>query len=80
MGMSKSVMVIVSLVLVVFLALAATKTEASVKKYIDYGAFTNDEINCDKAHKANCKKKEVKNPYTRGCYKTHRCRPESIYI
>ncbi|XP_019083636.1 PREDICTED: protein RALF-like 9 [Camelina sativa] len=72
MGMSKSVKVILSLALVVFLALAATTTEA---KYIDYGDMNRGDHarNCDKARPESCKKVEA-NPYKRGCELATRCR------
>ncbi|CAL9237901.1 unnamed protein product [Arabidopsis halleri] len=72
MGMSKSVKVILSLVLVVFLALAATKTEAKVINYRDL--YRGDHSrNCDRANPASCKKQEA-NPYRRGCETTLHCR------
>ncbi|KAL0718802.1 hypothetical protein Bca4012_068125 [Brassica carinata] len=70
MGMSKNVKVIVSLVLVVFLALEATNIEA---RYIDYHAMHGDHsLACDKAKPWTCKKQEA-NPYHRGCEKAERC-------
>ncbi|EOA34830.1 hypothetical protein CARUB_v10022412mg [Capsella rubella] len=75
MGMSKSVKFILSLVLVVFLALAATKTEAS--KFIDYGDLKRGDHsrNCDRARPESCQKEQV-NPYRRGCEKSQRCRSD----
>ena len=72
MGMSKSIKVIFSLTLVVFLALAATKLEA---RYIDYHALRggDHEFGCSKLHPNFCKKQET-NPYTRGCEPGERCR------
>ncbi|KAL1200072.1 Protein RALF-like 9 [Cardamine amara subsp. amara] len=70
MGMSKSVKVILSLALVVFLALSATKVEA---RYIGYGGMhANHGIMCDRTRPATCKQPEV-NPYIRGCEKAERC-------
>lgn len=71
MGMSKSVKVILSLVLVVFLALATTKIEARVINYRDLRKDHSKE--CDRANPDSCKK-QVANPYTRGCSASTRCR------
>ncbi|VYS49669.1 unnamed protein product [Arabidopsis thaliana] len=73
MGMSKSIKVILSLALVVFLALAGTKVEAT--RYITYPAIDRGDhaVHCDKAHPNTCKKKQA-NPYQRGCEKINRCR------
>ncbi|KAL1191678.1 Protein RALF-like 9 [Cardamine amara subsp. amara] len=72
MGMSKSVKVILSLALAVFLALAANKIEAT--KYIDYGPIKsgNHGIMCDRTRPETCKLPEA-NPYTRGCEDINRC-------
>ena len=69
--MSKSVKMIFSLVLVVFLALAATNVEARYINYRDLGS--DHSLNCDKAHPITCKKQEA-NPYQRGCERGERCR------
>ncbi|XP_018437681.1 protein RALF-like 15 [Raphanus sativus] len=70
--MSKNVKVFVSLVLVVFLALAATNIEA---RYINYGDLNGGDhaLACDKANPGSCKKQEV-NHYRRGCETEERCR------
>ncbi|CAH8256233.1 unnamed protein product [Arabidopsis lyrata] len=73
MGMSKSIKVILSLALVVFLALASIKVEAT--RYITYPSINHGDhaTHCDKAHPNTCKKKEA-NPYKRGCEILERCR------
>ena len=72
MRMSKNVKVFVSLVLVVFLALAATNTEA---RYINYRDLSNGDhaLACDKAKPWTCKEQEV-NHYHRGCETDEHCR------
>ncbi|CAN7111469.1 protein RALF-like 15 [Brassica rapa] len=72
MRMSKNVKVLVSLVLVVFLALAATNIEA---RYIDYRDLNSGDhsLACDKAKPSTCKKQEA-NHYHRGCETVERCR------
>ena len=74
--MSKSIKVILSLALVVFLALAATKVEAT--RYITYPAIDRGDhaVHCDKAHPNTCKK-QVANPYRRGCGTIERCRRDT---
>ncbi|CAH2047899.1 unnamed protein product [Thlaspi arvense] len=72
MGMSKSVKVILSLFLVVFLAFAATNIEARAINYRDLNNGDHSS-GCDKANPATCKKRPV-NPYNRGCEESHRCR------
>ncbi|CAH8256235.1 unnamed protein product [Arabidopsis lyrata] len=76
MGMSKSIKVILSLALVVFLALATTKVEAT--RYISYPSInTGDHApHCDKAHPHTCWKKEA-NPYRRGCGVLEGCHRET---
>ncbi|XP_018464858.1 protein RALF-like 9 [Raphanus sativus] len=71
MGISKTIKVIFSMALVVFLALAATKIEA---RYIDYGALHHGDpsFGCSKLHPQFCKKQEA-NPYARGCETIERC-------
>ncbi|CAA7029743.1 unnamed protein product [Microthlaspi erraticum] len=72
MGMSKNLKVVLSLVFLVFFALAATKLEARAIDYRDL--YRGDHARaCDKAHPETCKKQQA-NPYTRGCEKTNRCR------
>ena len=70
--MSKNGKVFVSLVLVVFLALAATNIEA--KRFLGYGGLHNGDhsLVCDKANPSTCKKQEA-NPYHRGCEAAERC-------
>ncbi|VYS49668.1 unnamed protein product [Arabidopsis thaliana] len=77
MGMSNSIKVILSLALVVFLALAGTKVEASVR-YITYPAIDRGDhaVHCDKAHPNTCKKKQA-NPYRRGCGVLEGCHRET---
>ncbi|CAH8352580.1 unnamed protein product [Eruca vesicaria subsp. sativa] len=72
MGMSTSVKVIVSILLAVFLALAATSTEA---RFINYRDLSRGDhaLACNKAKPGTCKKQEV-NPYHRGCESAERCR------
>ena len=72
MRMSTNVKVLVSLVLVVFLALAATNIEARYINYRDLGSGDHS-LACDKANPSTCKKQEV-NPYHRGCETAERCR------
>ena len=74
--MSKSIKVILSLALVVFLALAATKVEAT--RYITYPAIDRGDhaVHCDKAHPNTCKKKQA-NPYRRGCGVLEGCHRET---
>ncbi|KAG2279756.1 hypothetical protein Bca4012_047849 [Brassica carinata] len=72
MGMSKSIKVIVSLALVVFLAFAATKIEAA--RTIDYPTLNKDHgLACDKLHPKICKKQEI-NHYQKGCEESEHCR------
>ncbi|CAF2152959.1 unnamed protein product [Brassica rapa] len=72
MRMSKNVKVLVSLVLVVLLALAATNIEA---RYINYRDLRSGDhsLACDKAKPSTCTKQEV-NRYQRGCETADRCR------
>ena len=76
MGMSKSIRVIFSLVIVVFLALSATKIEA---RYIDYGALHNGDpsFGCSELHPQFCKKDEA-NHYSRGCEPGEHCRDSVV--
>ncbi|KFK40691.1 hypothetical protein AALP_AA2G028900 [Arabis alpina] len=73
MAMSKNLKMILSLALIVFMALAATKTEAI--RYIHYGDlnFGDHSLRCDKRFPQTCKKHEA-NPYQRGCETIERCR------
>ncbi|VVA93808.1 unnamed protein product [Arabis nemorensis] len=73
MGMSKSLKVILSLALIVFMALAATKVEAG--RYINYRDLDGGDHArmCDKRFPETCKKHQA-NPYHRGCENIERCR------
>ena len=79
--MSKSIKVIVSLAFVVFLALAATKMEATrtisieATRSISYGAIYSGDhaIGCDVHHPQNCQRKEA-NHYHEGCQNNQHCR------
>ncbi|CAH8315780.1 unnamed protein product [Eruca vesicaria subsp. sativa] len=78
MGMSKIIKVIVSLALVVFLALAATKTEAKLMppQWLKYEPIKigDHSFGCDKEkHPKSCKPEQA-NPYHRGCHPSQRCR------
>lgn len=70
--MSKSIKVIVSLVFVVFLALAATNIEAA--RYIEYPSLFkgNHALHCDGTNTKKCERKEA-NPYDRGCTVSQHC-------
>ncbi|CAN8245113.1 unnamed protein product [Cochlearia groenlandica] len=72
MGMSKTLKTIVSLALLMFLAFAATNVEAKVIDYRDLYRGDHSKM-CDKAHPETCKK-EVANPYRKGCELIKRCR------
>ncbi|ESQ29279.1 hypothetical protein EUTSA_v10024053mg [Eutrema salsugineum] len=75
MRMSKSLKVILSFVFVVFLALAAIKTEARTLNYRDLIRGDHDRL-CDKAKPGSCTKQPV-NPYRRGCEGSQHCRVPS---
>ncbi|CAN6924621.1 hypothetical protein Bca4012_089732 [Brassica carinata] len=72
MRMSTNVKVLVSLVLVVLLALAATNIEARYINYRDLPSGSHS-LSCDKANPSTCAKQEV-NRYQRGCETADRCR------
>ncbi|KAL0728138.1 hypothetical protein Bca4012_024231 [Brassica carinata] len=72
MGMSKSMKVIVSLALVVFLALEATNIEAV--RDIDYNAIKQGDHDLSCAERpSSCKRVEV-NRYHEGCENSKHCR------
>ncbi|CAH8315815.1 unnamed protein product [Eruca vesicaria subsp. sativa] len=72
MGMSKIIKVIVSLALVVFLALAATKIEAEA---VDYDVLIHGNTKaCDtNKHPHGCPMEKV-NRYRIGCHPSQHCR------
>ncbi|ESQ29280.1 hypothetical protein EUTSA_v10024096mg [Eutrema salsugineum] len=72
MKMSKSLKVILSLVFIVFLALAATKIEARAINYRDLIRGDHG-MPCDKAKPGSCTKQPA-NPYKRGCEESQHCR------
>lgn len=76
MGMSKNRKVVLSVVFLVFFALAATSIEARAIDYRDL--YRGDRAKaCDKAHPETCKKQPA-NPYKRGCEIANRCRNTPI--